>query len=148
MCSKQCKCLTVPWQYIVAVTAPYDANLARWVRLHGFWAGWIFCSCFKLWSIPESSVNCSVWARGSCGQGGNSQPAGNFLDSCSLNWQRHLGSLLDHSHSCEMSYTLKQIQFTAQRTQKPWHKTGEGSSYSVDWLLWKRITKGSLPLLV
>lgn len=26
------------------------------------------------------------------------QPAGNFLDSRSLNWCRHLGSLLDHSH--------------------------------------------------
>lgn len=68
------------------------------VSLHGFSKPDEFSAAVsKLWSVLESSVNYCVWASGSCSQVGP-QPAGNFLDSHSLNWCRHLGSVLDHSH--------------------------------------------------
>lgn len=94
-----------------------------WVSLRGFWEqGEFSAAVSKLWSVLESSINCSVWARGSGGQGGPA--ACRELSGLLLFELTEAFGLTTWPFSpCEMSYTLKQIQFTAQCTQKPWHKT-------------------------
>lgn len=129
MCSKQCKWLIVSWQhshccYIVAATAPivYDANL---------WD----CECHCVAS--ESRMNFLQLFQ-SCGLSLNPllitvcepegamvrvgpQPAGNFLDAF-LNWCRHLGSLLDHSHPMKRPHFEANTIHSTVHT-KTWHKT-------------------------
>lgn len=87
-------------------------------------AGWIFCSCFQScgllsssWLIPvcrlkEAEVGVGLWLCRECAR----------LLLFELMWESWLATW--PFQSCNTPHTLKQMQFTAECTQKLWHKTG------------------------
>lgn len=102
----------------------YDANLPRCVcHCVTSESGMNFLQLFQSCGLSLNPLLITVCEPEGAVVRVGPQPAGNFLDSRSLNWCRRLGFTTWPFSPCETSPTLKQIQFTAQCTQKPWHKT-------------------------
>lgn len=76
----------------------YDANRLRCVLLHGFWKQDGFLQLCQSCGLSLNLLLITVREPEGAAVGVGPQPAGNFLDSRSLDWCRHWGSLLDHSH--------------------------------------------------
>lgn len=105
MYSKQCKCLIVPWWHgqCPSCSCPssvvYDANPSQDLRAAAASESREnFLQLFQSCGLSLSLLLITVWARGSDTARVGPTGRGNFLDSRSFNWCRHLGLLLDRSH--------------------------------------------------
>lgn len=154
MYRKQCKCLIVPWWHDQLPcsgphTIVHNANLSvSRSSCHCCWEQGEFpAAVSKLWPGLEFSVNYCVSLGEPAPQGWVPSRQGNFLDSSSFNGSRHLGLLLDHSRPVKCPTLWSKYNSQHSTHKNPGVRQG-GSSYFVSWLPWKRITKGSLPLLV
>lgn len=96
----------------------YDANLARCgCRYMAFESRVNFLQLFRSCGLSLNPLLIAVCEPEGAVVRVGPQPAGNFLDSCSLNWQRHLGSLLDHSHpvKCPTLWSKYNSQHSAHK---------------------------------